>query len=214
MKIAALVPIKLNNERLKNKNILELEEGRPLLTYVLETLKGVKYVDETYVYCSNEIIKELLPSHVIFKKRSESLDSNATTINEILEAFTSQVNADIYLLTHATSPFISSEKMNEGIEAVLSGKYDSAFSVEELKDFVWYKNKSLNYQLENVPRTQDLEPVYRETSGFYIFKKEVFLNNRRRIGDNPLMVCVNPKEAIDIDEEIDFVIAQRMLKQK
>ncbi|MER2108712.1 MAG: acylneuraminate cytidylyltransferase family protein [Solibacillus sp.] len=213
MKIVALVPIKLNNERLKNKNILELEEGKPLLTYVLNTLANVKYIDEAYVYCSDEVIKDFLPEHIIFKKRSQSLDSNTTTINEILESFTNEVDADVYLLTHATSPFISVEKINQGIEAVLFDSYDSAFSVEELKDFVWYKNKPLNYCLENVPRTQDLEAVYRETSGFYIFKKEVFLKNRRRIGDRPLKLCVGPKEAIDIDEEVDFLLAKKMAKQ-
>lgn len=42
MKVVAVVPIKLNNERLKNKNIKKFDNGEPLCTYLLNTLKKVK----------------------------------------------------------------------------------------------------------------------------------------------------------------------------
>ena len=65
----------------------------------------------------------------------------------------------------------------------------------------------MNYQLDAIPRTQDLPPMWQETSGFYIYRSQVMMEKRRRIGDNPFIVEVDEIESIDIDEPIDFDIA-------
>ena len=207
MKVVAVVPIKLNNERLKNKNIKKFDNGQPLCTYLLNTLKKVKKIDEIYVYCSNEIIKDYIPEGIKFLKRNEKLDSSSTKINEILQSFANDVDSDLYVLTHVTSPFISENSISEGIEKVLSGEYDSSFSVQLLQDFLWENDKPLNYNLDAIPRTQDLPFLYSETSGFYVYSKETILKSNRRIGNKPYLKVVSKIEAIDIDEAEDFEIA-------
>ena len=112
MKIVAFVPMKLNSERVKNKNIKEFDNGKPLCSYILNTLKKVKNIDEIYVYCSDEKIKKYIPKGVKYLKRSEELDGQKVKINEVLKAFANDVDADYYLLTHATAPFISKERMS------------------------------------------------------------------------------------------------------
>jgi len=47
-----------------------------------------------------------LPAGVRFRRRSPRLDRNETLGREIYDAFTAEVVADVYLLAHATSPFI------------------------------------------------------------------------------------------------------------
>ena len=75
--------------------------------------------------------------------------------------------------------------------------------------FCWYKNSPLNYSLEApTPRTQDLDPVLMETSGLYIFSKEDFKHNSRRIGINPYIKLVDDVESWDIDTPEDFLIAK------
>ena len=48
MKTVAVVPIKLNNERLPNKNIKPFDNGLPLCHYIFETLKKVNGIDKIY----------------------------------------------------------------------------------------------------------------------------------------------------------------------
>ena len=207
MKIVALVPIKLNSERVRNKNIRKFDNGRPLCTYILDTLKNVNNIDEIYVYCSDEKIKEYIPEEIIYLKRSNSLDQSTTKINEVLKAFAQDVDADYYVLTHATAPFITKETIEKGVEIIRNGEYDSVFTVTKLQDFLWKDNKPLNYSLDAIPRTQDLEPLYEETSGLYIYSKELILKEGRRIGYNPFMLEVSKIEALDIDTEDDFFIS-------
>lgn len=207
MKIVAVVPMKLNNRRLPQKNTKAFTNGKPLCYYILSTLLKIKSIDEIYVYCSNPDIKEFIPEGVRYLKRSSSLDQDTTKMNEILKAFAEEVPADIYVMTHTTAPFISAESIDKGLRAVISGVYDSSFAAKKLQDFLWKDGAPFNYQLSNIPRTQDLPVLYEETSGFYIYKKRIIIESNRRIGETPYIVEVGEIESVDIDEKEDFVIA-------
>ena len=207
MKTVAIVPMKLNNSRLPQKNIKPFTNGKPLCSYILETLTKIDNIDEVYVYCSNERIRDYLPEGVTYLKRSESLDTDSTKMNEVLKAFAKDVPADIYVMTHTTAPFISKESIEKGLDAVRSGMNDSAFAAKKLQDFLWKDGKPFNYSLEEIPRTQDLPPLYEETSGFYIYDSSVINDLGRRIGQSPCIVEVSEIEAVDIDEKEDFEIA-------
>lgn len=212
MKTIAIVPIKLNNERLPNKNIKPFDNGAPLCHYIFETLKQVKNIDEIYVYCSNSKIQDFIPKGIKFLKRSETLDQNTTKINEVLSAFAQDVPADVYVMSHATAPFISPQSIEKGLQAVLQQGFDSAFAVRRIQTFLWKDGKPFNYNLNDIPRTQDLPPIFEETSGFYIYRSEVITELNRRIGDNPYMVEVNAIESCDIDTQEDFDVANVIFK--
>ncbi len=207
MKVVAVVPMKLNNRRLPQKNTKCFTNGKPLCFYVLSTLLTVEEIDEVYVYCSNPDIQNFLPPKAKYLQRSETMDQDTTKMNEVLLAFASQIPADVYVMAHTTSPFISKNSIEKGLQAVLGRGYDSAFAAKKLQDFLWESGRPLNYELDNIPRTQDLPVLYEETSGFYIFRNEVMTLHNRRIGESPYIVEVGEIESIDIDEEEDFIIA-------
>jgi len=207
MKTVAIVPMKLNNRRLPQKNTKAFTNGKPLCHYILSTLLTVDGIDEVYVYCSNSDIQHFIPNGVNYLKRSELLDQDTTSMSEVLAYFSKEVDADIYVMTHTTAPFIKKESIERGLEAVRSGNYDSAFAAKKLQDFLWKDGEPFNYQLDNIPRTQDLPPLYEETSGFYIYERDVMTKFHRRIGNNPYIVEVGEIESIDIDEPEDFLIA-------
>ena len=97
------------------------------------------------------------------------------TIEKVIERYKKALpDADIYVYAHATAPYITVQTMQQCIEAVQSGKYDSAFCAVKIQDYLWQDGEPLNFDAANVPRSQDLKPIYRETSGVYVFTKEVF----------------------------------------
>lgn len=207
MKTVAFVPIRLNSQRVSGKN-LRLLGGEPLMCHILRTLTRVEGIDEVYVFCSDERIVELLPEGVRFLKRSAELDRDTTLGREIYDAFTARVEADLYVLAHATSPFIRPETIAGALYKVRSGEYNSAFSAEKIQTFAWYEGRPLNYALDNIPRTQTIEPVYIETSAFFIFPRELWCAHHRRIGDRPYMAVVERVEGLDIDYPEDFAMAE------
>ena len=94
---------------------------------------------------------------------------------------------------------------------VITGENDSAFCATKIQDFLWKDGEPLNFDATNVPRSQDIEPIYRETSGVYVFTKEVFKKYHRRIGKHPYVCEVSFKEAVDINNPEDFQLAEALL---
>lgn len=208
MKITALVPLKTNSQRLPRKNFAMLA-GKPLFIHIFETLLKVPMVDRIVCWSSDEIFIDYLPKGVEFVKRDKYLDGDDIKAKELFTAAAKQLETDYFVLTHATAPFISSTSISAGISAIFEG-YDSSLSVKEVKNYCWYKEKPLNYELKSPAKTQDLDSIFYETSGFYIFHRDLMLNEGRRIGNNPKTISVTDLEAIDIDEKEDFELAKML----
>lgn len=209
MTTAAIMPIKLHNERCPGKNTRILA-GKPLLQHELDTLKLTGLCDSISVYCSSSEIVQFLPEGVRFVRRSKSLDLPSANFTQIFASFMAECEVDIYVYAHATAPYITLATMRDCINAVKSGEYDSAFCAVKLQDYLWQNGKPLNFDPENLPRTQDLTPIYQETSGVYVFRREVFAKHHRRIGLNPYIREVSFRESVDIDTEEDFALAEML----
>lgn len=208
--ITAIMPIKLINERCPGKNTKLLGE-KPLLQYELDSLKATKLCDSINVYCSSEDIIPFLPEGISFIKRPKFLDLPTSNFTQIFDNFKAIKDADIYVYAHATAPFITVETIKECIEAVKSGEYDSAFCAIKLQEYLWQDGEPLNFDASNLPRTQDLKPIFQETSGVYVFTKEVYERYRRRIGKKPFIKEVSFKESVDIDNPEDFELAEALV---
>ena len=180
MKTVAFVPLRLNSQRVAGKN-LRLLGGEPLMCHILRTLAGIGEIDEVYAYCSDERICEYLPRGVRFLRRSPGLDRDTTLGREIYDSFTADVEADLYVLAHATSPFIRAETVADALRHVRSGEYDSAFSAEKIQTFA---------------------------SAFFIFPRTLWCGRGRRIGEKPYMAVVDRIEGLDIDNPEDFTMAE------
>lgn len=213
MKTVALIPIKLNSQRLPHKNILPIA-GKPLCWHLCNTLNQVQNIDEVYAYCSDEAVKQYIPKETIFKKRDARLDGDLVKGFDIYRSFIEEVEADIYVLAHTTSPFIKQSSVENALNQVLSGAYDSAFSAERIQTFAWYQGHPINYDLNDVPRTQDMEPIWVETSAFFMFRKEIFTEHSRRIGFKPYIQEVSGIEAVDIDEPKDYELACKLAEME
>lgn len=213
MKTVAMIPIKLNSRRVSGKNIKPFFDGTPLMHFIQKICLASVLIDEIYVYCSDEAVKEYILPGIKFLKRPEFLDADTVNANDIIREFMKSVDADIYVNAHTTSPFAKVETMNDLISKVAGGEYDSAFCAENIKTFLWSDGRPLNFDPDHFPRTQDLPDIYGETSIAYVFTRESFLKNNRRLGKRPYIKEVGKIEAMDIDCPEDFEMANAIYKE-
>jgi HAD superfamily hydrolase (TIGR01549 family) len=210
MKIAAFVPLKMNSRRLPNKNFLMLG-GVPLAYHIFESLSNVKGLSGVFCYTSQPKVLDLLPDEIELLMRPSYLDGDNIKGNELFRYAVESLDADIIVIAHATAPFLRPDSIEKGINAVVSGEYDCAFSVQSHQVYSWHDARPINYEPNNMIQTQDLKPILCETSGFYVFHKKDYLENGTRIGSHPCMIEVDVRESIDIDNPKDFNLATHML---
>jgi CMP-N-acetylneuraminic acid synthetase len=208
-----------HSQRVPGKNYRPLV-GRPLYQHILETLLAVPEIGGILVDTDSPPIIEGLRRdfpQVQVIDRPKHLCADTIPMNEILLYDTSQVEADFFLQTHSTNPLLRPETISKAIQAFLTDypAHDSLFSVTRFHTRLYDQaGKALNHDPNILLQTQDLPPVYEENSCLYIFSRANLSRRLNRIGDRPLMFEIDPAEAWDIDEEIDFDIAGFLLSRK
>lgn len=212
-RVVGFVPSKLNSQRLPQKNIRELG-GTPLVNHVLRTLAAVDEIDDVVIYASDDRIMAAVddPSACRYVERPIELDGDDATVQDFVGGFLRDVEGDVIVLLHVTSPFMSVDTVRECTRAVACGEYESAFAAQEVHRFAWFGGKPLNYSLDRpTPRTQDLEPVVVEQSGLYVFTRDLFERTGRRIADRPFIKVVDGTEGHDIDTAEEFALAEMIV---
>ena len=218
IKIAALVPMRHNSERVPGKNYRQLGD-KPLYAHILSSLSQCPEIDQIVVDTDSPTIiqgiQENFP-HITVLERPEHLRDGMIPMNKILVYDTSMVSADYYLQTHSTNPLLKPTTISGAIQTFLSQreKYDSLFSVTRLQTRLYWQNgEAVNHNPNELIRTQDLPPIYEENSCIYLFTREKLIARNHRLGDSPLMYEIDASEAWDIDEELDFQIADFLMRQ-
>ena len=217
--LVALVPMRHHSQRVPGKNYRELA-GKPLFYYVLNTLQKCRLFEKIVVDTDSPIILEDLERNfpeIMRVNRPDELRGDAVSMNEILLHDTGLAPADLYLQTHSTNPFLGAETILRAVDTFLekSPPFDSLFSVTRISTRLWDKNTHpINHDPDVLLQTQDLPPIYEENSCLYIFSAEKLRARRNRIGTKPLMYEINPDEALDIDNERDFLIADLLVRHR
>ena len=207
MKIVAFTPSRLNSQRVPQKNIKML--GRmPLVNYALETMNRIRSIDEIVIFTSESSICNYIRPDLKYRliERPAFLDTQEAKVQDLIREFLKADDADIILMFHLTSPFLRPETVDECIEKVRDGEYDSAFTAFSIDRRCWFKGRPLNFSSIN-ENPGKLEPVIVEHS-LYIFRRKVFETTGRRISVNPYIKIVDQIEGHDIDTPEDFRIAE------
>lgn len=211
--IAALVPMRHHSERVPGKNYRPFA-GRPLYHYIVESLIACPLVGEVVIDTDSRAIMEDAASQfpdVRLLERPEDLREGTIPMNEILLYDTARVDAEYFVQTHSTNPLLRSETITAAVQRFLDARpmYDSLFSVTRLQTRLWDGlGRAVNHNPAVLLRTQDLPPVYEENSCLYLFDRQTLDRRHNRIGDRPLLFEIDRLEALDIDEELDFRIAE------
>lgn len=214
-KIVALLPIKANSERVKGKNFRMLS-GKPLFKWILDTLLSIKEIDQIVIntdarYLFDECGLEE-DERLLLRDRKKEIQGDSVSMNLVLEDDINSINADVYLMTHATNPLLGAKTIRNALNRFFaSNKNDSLFSVSRVQTRFYRDDMSpVNHDPDHLIPTQNLEPWYEENSCLYIFTAESFRKTKARIGEEPLMFVTPRLESVDIDEEDDWIVAEAL----
>ena len=217
--LVALVPMRHHSQRVPGKNYRSLA-GKPLFHHILESLQAVPEIDRIVVDTDSEPVMEGLRQNfpqVMIINRPENLRAADVPMNDILLHDTEQVQADFYLQTHSTNPLLRPDTVSRAIETFLAAypEKDSLFSVTRWQTRLYDQHgTAINHDPSVLIQTQDLPPVYEENSCLYLFTRQNLLEWHHRIGKHPILFEIDPAEAWDIDEELDFEITDFLVRRK
>jgi N-acylneuraminate cytidylyltransferase len=218
MSLVAFIPARRGSKGIPNKNIKYMC-GFPLICWVLEAAENCKKIDKIYVSTDSERIREVVENYsedvlekvVVIDRTPKTATDEATTESAMLE-FANNYEFDDICLIQPTSPLLTTEDLDKGIEKYFKEKLDCLWSVSPMKKF-------LIHQTEDIfrPRKQEWGGNLVENGAFYITSKWSLCENNNRIpwkhANEKKGVYIMPQHSIyEVDDETDWLIVETLLK--
>jgi CMP-N-acetylneuraminic acid synthetase len=220
-KYLAIIPARAGSKRLPNKNILFLN-GKPLIEWTIQAAKKSKYIDDIVVTSdSNKILEIANKYDIITLKRPKELATDSATTVDVIKHVLNEFNKYEYIvLLQPTSPLRNEKHIDEAIEMLETKKADAVISVCEMEHSPLWSNtlpddlSMRNFLKEEIKnkRSQDLDKYYRVNGAIYICKTDKFLQeNTLFLKDNIFAYIMDRKNSVDIDDEVDFKLAEVLI---
>ncbi|MEL6149875.1 MAG: acylneuraminate cytidylyltransferase family protein [Chloroflexota bacterium] len=217
--VVALVPMRHESERLPGKNYRDFA-GKPLFHHIIETLLACDVIDRVVIDTDSDLIWQQTEAHfpgVSLLERPAHLCPGTIPMNDVLLNATAQIGAHTYLQTHCTNPLLTAETITRAVETHRQHYpvYDTLFGVTRRQTYFWDQLvRPVNHNPAVLQRSQDLPPFYEENSNLYIFTRETLVRRHNRIGERPYLFEIDRYEAYDINEEMDFVVAEFLYRRR
>jgi CMP-N,N'-diacetyllegionaminic acid synthase len=220
----AIVPARGGSKRLPRKNVLNLH-GKPLVTWSINAGLNSKYVDKVVVTSDDDEVLGLAEGAGVLaiNRPAELSHDTATTFDTVRHTIENVNYYDYIVLLQPTSPLRTSHHIDEAIELLITLKSDAIISVSEVDHSPLWCNtlpddKNMNYFLKSKvknTRSQDLDKYFRLNGAIYICETHSFLKEGSMfLRKNSFAYIMDRISSIDIDEEIDLIIADTLMKNK
>ena len=213
MKIVSVILARGGSKEIPKKNI-KLLCGKPLIQYSIEA-SNRSLSSETWVSTDCKEIKKIsldLGAKVLDRPKSLSEDDSKS--DDALIHFVQNVSCDVVIMIQPTSPFITSNYINQGI--IMMRNHDSVFSGYK-KHWIpeWHQKdqslKPFNWDIKNRPMRQDVEFTVVENGAFYITTCYNLINSVVRSSGAVGFVEMLEEESLQIDSLNDFRFAEKLI---
>jgi len=220
----AIIPARGGSKRLPRKNVLELA-GKPLIAWSIEAGLKSKYRNKVVVTSDDNEILEISKKYgaEIIKRPDELASDTATTFDAVKHTIDNIEKYDYIVLLQPTSPLRDSKHIDEAIELLKSKNADAVVSVCEMDHSpLWSNTLDDSLSMKDFLRdevlnkgSQDLEKYYRLNGAIYICKTDKLLEEKSFfLKENIFAYVMDRKSSVDIDEEMDFNMAEILMEDK
>lgn len=224
--ILGIIPARSGSKGVAGKN-LKLLGGKPLIVHTIEAVQNCTRLSDCLVTTDGVEIADVARkagAAVPFLRPAELASDEMPTIDTIIHAVNwyekkHGTRADIIVLLQPTAPLRTGVDIDEAINCFLKSGAQSLISCYDavhVHPEIMYtmSDTSLKPLLcnETEPvRRQDFKPVYVRNGAIYIAERNLVMESRRMYDDSPAAFVMPREHSINIDEHIDFKIAECLL---
>ena len=212
--IIAMVPVRAGSTRVPNKNTRKFA-NTSLLELKLKVLKNVSGITQIIVSTDCDIAAKIAHKQSIkVQRRSKYYAGSDVTNDQHWLHIAKTTPGDIVFLAQVTSPLLRVSSIQKALNTFSnSGSNDSLNSVSVEKKFLWKDMNPINYDINVTPKSQDLPNIVSLNFAITIIHKQAMIKRKNVIGYRPSFFELDKVEALDIDDLVDFKIAELMYQE-
>jgi CMP-N-acetylneuraminic acid synthetase len=232
-KIVAIIPARGGSKGIPRKNIKPLN-GRPLIHYAIELAKEAQrkgiILDHIVSTDSEEIasIAKEIEGNVPFLRPAELATDGSAVVDTAIHAVNwwEKNHADTIhsiLILQPTNPLTAGEDIENSTSHYLDNQPDASCLISvcdaqhiRLSSLYHQKAEYLEQVFKDVDpaeRRQALKKLYWRNGAVYITRRDLLLEERRIINENPLFYAMPRERSVAIDDIYDWNVAELFIKR-
>jgi len=217
-----IIPARGGSKRIPRKNIKDFL-GKPILAYSIETALKSQLFDSVLVSTDDEEIASIAKKYgasVPFLRSAKNSGDTATTFDVLKEVLEHFAVVEYGCCIYPCAPFVSSELLQKAFQQLKNDQLDCVFPMIAYghpiqRAYLQENNFIRPMHPENaLKRSQDLPVTYHDAGQFYFFKSQAILSKKKLITDKTGGLEISEMDAQDIDNEIDWELAEMKYKLK
>jgi len=222
-----VIPARGGSKRIPRKNIRNFC-GKPMITYAIDLAKRSQLFEHIVVSTDDDEISQLAQKNgasVPFDRPSLLSDDSTPTLPVIKHAICEMEQRGIIFKNvcclYPSVPLISLERIMEASHMsaqnpdafvmpiiAFSSPIERAFTVEQSGRVSPINNQNI------ISRTQDCKKTYHDAGQFYWGSATLWKNGDANIHANSIGLEISAWEAVDIDNEHDWLMAEKLYKTR
>ena len=224
-KIIAIIPARGSSKRLPKKNI-KLLAGKPLISYTIEEAKKSNFINRILVSTEDKKIEKISKKYgVEVIKRPKKLAINLATTEDVIKHVVSYLEnfekyyPDIIIILQPTSPLRNVKDIDSAIEKFLKTKCDSIVSLCEISHYRYWmflikRDKLIPFVKSKSKSNLNKQKIFQLNGAIYIMNRDTIMNQDKIRGKITRGYIMPPERSIDIDSEVDFKLAEFLIRKK
>lgn len=220
--VLAIIPARGGSKGIHRKNICQIA-GKPLLAYSIEHAQQTPAISRIIVSTDDPEIADIAKQYgaeVVWRPEVISNDtaSSESALIHVLQHLqqNEDYQPDVVVFLQATSPIRQPDDIQNALEQFEAEQADSLLSVSPIHGFVWRKTgdqiSSFSYDYRHRQRRQDAPQDFIENGSIYIFKPEILLEQKNRLGGKISLYVMNPLDSFQVDEPTDLTLIEKLLE--
>ncbi len=228
MRNLAIITARAGSKGIEDKNIKELN-GKPLLAYSIKAAKESSQFTQIMVSTDSEIYASIAKkwgAEVPFLRSREASNDTASSwsvVKEVLRNYGEMgITFDTVTLLQPTSPLREAEDIVNGYKILREKDANLVVAVCEVAHSPLWANtlpennsltRFLKPEVVTMPR-QSIPKYYRINGALYIIRVDYLLKSKDIYKEKSFALIMDRSRSIDIDDELDFDIAEVLIKHK
>ena len=216
----ALIPVRGGSKSIPLKNIQQLC-GYPLVYWTARAAQECSQISQVYIATDSEQIAQVVRTFGFDKVcvigRSEETATDTASTESVMLEFAREHEFDDIVLIQATSPLLTAQDLERGLNLYREPGTDGVLSAVQQKRFCWKVDKegyasAENYDIFHRPRRQEFDGYFVENGAFYITSRARLLETGNRLSGR-IRICEMPEETFyELDEPSDWVMIEQLMR--
>jgi len=213
--VIAMVPVRAGSTRVPDKNTRSFGDTN-LLQLKLSLLKKVEGIKQIIVSTDCQVSADIANKEgVNVQWRNEYFAGSSVTNDQHWHHIADTTPGNTIFLAQVTSPLLRVSSMQAALNSYLSlDKNDSINSVSTEKKFLWQNGSPINYDIGVTPKSQDLPEIVSLNFAITIISRQIMMEGKNVVGQAPKFFELDKVESIDVDDFIDFKIAELLYEER